>query len=109
MTNADAKARYIPGDQTASLWFKDSGCTQPVYLVALRPGCVSATYPDADTFAWLTTCEPRAVHVGAAYTGQKYQKSGANGYEVDYPGQVFYEGVDDVDQTTFEELTAVIE
>ncbi len=57
----------------------------------------------------VATCEPRAVHVGAAYNGKKYQKIGNSCYEADYPGQVFYEGVDDIDQTTFEELTAVIE
>jgi hypothetical protein len=107
--SATDKARCLPGDVVASLWFKDSGCTQPVHLVDLRPGCVSATYPDANTLAWLATCEPRVVHVGAAYSGKKYQKIGNSCYEADYPGQVFYEGVDDIDQTTFEELTAVIE
>lgn len=107
--SATERARCLPGDVVASLWFKDSGCTEPVYLVALRPGCVSATYPDANALAWLATCEPRAVHVGAAYNGKKYQKIGNSCYESDYPGQVFYEGVDDIDQTTFEELTAVIE
>jgi hypothetical protein len=107
--NTVEKARCIPGEVIASVWFKDTDCTEQIYLATLSPGCASASPPDATTLAWLTTCQPRAVHVGAVYSGKKYQLNGKTCSEVDYPGQLFYEAVDDVDPSTFEELTVVIE
>ena len=69
--------------------YQDSQCTLEMDLANIDPTCKPAGYPTATTTAWLETCQPRVVHIGAQYTGTKYQKIGNTCNQVDYPGQLF--------------------
>jgi hypothetical protein len=94
----------------AALAFSDANCTQPLYIVYLASSCAA---PSASATAWASDpCHgPKIVHIGPPYNGAVYEGSPGACGEVPPPagGTVMYRGVDDIDQATYPELTAVVE
>jgi hypothetical protein len=105
----DAKTRCAVYDSIATTWYSDDKCTQPMYLVAPSP-CLSATFPSATSTALVSACPPRVAHISStAYTGAMWTKTKKGCFSIVIPGSVFYGIVDDIDPTTFAEVTEVIE
>lgn len=107
-TGGTGSARCLPIPENASALYRDDLCTQPLFLVFKDEDC-AAGYPAPGALALADTCDPRMVRVGSAFTGPKYQKQGTTCSPVDFPGRVFFEGIDDVDQAQYPTLTVVID
>jgi hypothetical protein len=97
-----------PGPQ-AFYAFSDANCTQRMYAVNLGSSCAA---PGANATAFTSDACGRSkiVHIGPAYNGVVYGGSpGACTITSPAPGEVTHQAIDDIDQTMYPELTAVIE
>jgi hypothetical protein len=106
--NGGATTPCVPFQYEAELAWSDSKCTQPLYIVPMDPGC---TAPDSTATAWIVdnSCSTHIVHIGKPYTGTIYWGDSTNCGTNSFPGQIPYQGVDDIPPNTFETLTGVLE
>jgi len=90
--------------------YTDGTCTTPLNLVTMPSQCIPSGFPAATTIAYVSGCPaPRMVHVGASYTGPMWQKVGNTCNDVGFPDDSFWSTIDDIDPSTFPQLTAVVE
>ncbi len=108
LNDAPAMTSCTPFEHQAFLRYSDPKCTQPLYVVPVNPTC---TAPTATATAWVadSSCSAKILHVGALYTGSVFDGTPSYCYPNSFGNQVVYQGVDDIDQTMFEPLTAVLE
>jgi hypothetical protein len=117
-TGTPCSVSWIPGATTrclptpgpgATLAFSDANCTQPIYVLYRGSSCAA---PGANAIAATSdTCQRfKIVHVGPPYHGVVYEGSpGACSPWSPDPGTVVYQGIDDIDQAMYPELTAIVE
>jgi hypothetical protein len=108
LSGATTRCLPTPALNATTHAFSDANCTQPIYVVNL-PSCAA---PGANTIASAyDTCQRvKIVHVGPQYNGVVYRGSGGTCFlSSPPPGTVAYQGIDDIDQAMYPELTAVVE
>jgi hypothetical protein len=89
--------------------YTDGSCTTPLNLVTMPDSCIPSGFPAAGTLARIGSCPPRMAHVGAQYTGAMWQKVGNACNGVGFPDDAFWSIVDDIDPSTYPQMTAVVE
>jgi hypothetical protein len=99
----------IPFEYQAWSGYSDDHCSKPLYVIQLTSMCNTTPSPGSTAWANDGACGNKVVHVGGPFTGTAYGGNSTSCSPVSFGDSVLYLGVDDIDPTTFVQMTRVLE